>query len=50
MPEPISLISRAEIEQDRLMYALSDRFTLYRRENELYKVVNTLKKLGQIVS
>ncbi|MBW4673980.1 MAG: restriction endonuclease subunit R [Desmonostoc geniculatum HA4340-LM1] len=38
------------LKQDQFMYALSDRFTLYRRENELYKVVNTLKKLGQIVS
>ncbi|MEH2316123.1 restriction endonuclease subunit R [Nostoc sp.] len=37
------------IKQDKLMYALSDRFTLYRRENELYKVVNILKKLGQIL-
>lgn len=38
------------IKQDNPMYALSDRFTLYRRENELYKVLNILKKIGQVVS
>ncbi|WP_442946749.1 hypothetical protein [Nostoc sp. NZL] len=38
------------IKQDKPMYALSDRFTLYRRENELYKVLNILKKLGQVLS
>lgn len=37
------------IKQDQPIYALSDRFTLYRRENELYKVLNILKKIGQIV-
>lgn len=31
-------------------YALSDKFTLLRRENELYKVLRILKKLGQIIS
>lgn len=36
-------------QQDKPMYALSDRFTLYRRENELYTVLNILKKLGQIL-
>ncbi|KAB8333406.1 restriction endonuclease subunit R [Scytonema tolypothrichoides VB-61278] len=30
-------------------YALSDQFTLLRRENELYKVLSILKKLGQIL-
>ncbi|MFW9258481.1 type I restriction endonuclease [Nostoc sp. CALU 546] len=38
------------IKQDKLMYALSDRFTLYRCENELYKVLNILKKIGQLLS
>ncbi|MDZ8107932.1 MAG: restriction endonuclease subunit R [Nostoc sp. DedQUE12a] len=37
------------INQDKPMYALSERFTLYRRENELYKVVSILKKIGQIL-
>ncbi|MBW4563714.1 MAG: restriction endonuclease subunit R [Mojavia pulchra JT2-VF2] len=32
------------------MYALSDRYTLYRSENELYMVLNILKKLGQIIN
>lgn len=31
-------------------YALSDKFTILRRENELYKVLSILKKLGQIIS
>ncbi len=31
------------IKQEQPMYALSDRFSLYRRENELYKVLNILK-------
>lgn len=38
------------LKQDKPIYALSDRFTLYRRENELYKVLNILKKLGQVLS
>ncbi|WP_366828974.1 hypothetical protein [Nostoc sp. NMS2] len=38
------------IKQDQPMYALSDRFTLYRRKNELYKVLNILKKIGQVLS
>ncbi|MDF5740308.1 type I restriction endonuclease, partial [Nostoc sp. S13] len=37
------------LKQDKLIYGLSDRFTLYRRENELYKVVNILKKLSQVL-
>ncbi|MFN6495891.1 MAG: type I restriction endonuclease [Nostoc sp. DedQUE01] len=37
------------IQKDKPMYALSERFTLYRRENELYKVLSILKKLGQIL-
>jgi hypothetical protein len=32
------------------IYALSDRFTLYRSENELYIVLNILKKLGQVLN
>ena len=31
-------------------YALSDRFTLYRKENELYIVLNLLKNIGQVLS
>ncbi|BAZ49222.1 hypothetical protein NIES4103_18330 [Nostoc sp. NIES-4103] len=38
------------IKQDNPMYALSDRFTLYRRENELYKVLNILNRLGEILN
>ena len=38
------------IKQDQPMYALSDRFTLYRRENELYKVLNVLKNLGKVLN
>ncbi|MEH2082562.1 MAG: type I restriction endonuclease [Nostoc sp.] len=38
------------IKQDKPIYALSDRFTLYKRENELYKVLNILKKIGQLLS
>lgn len=37
-------------QKEKPMYALSDRFTLYRRENELYQVLRILKKLGQILS
>ncbi|WP_414550678.1 hypothetical protein [Anabaena sp. CCY 0017] len=33
-----------------VIYALSDRFSLYRRENELYKVLQILMKLGKIFS
>ncbi|MBW4556250.1 MAG: restriction endonuclease subunit R [Trichormus sp. ATA11-4-KO1] len=32
------------------IYALSDRFTLYRRENELYKVLQILINIGQILN
>lgn len=38
------------LQQDQPRYALSDRFTLYRRENELYQVFRILKKLGQILN
>ena len=31
-------------------YALSEDFSLLRRENELYKVLSILKRLGQIIS
>lgn len=31
-------------------YALSEKFSLMRRENELYQVLSILKKLGQIIS
>ncbi|MBW4635015.1 MAG: restriction endonuclease subunit R [Iphinoe sp. HA4291-MV1] len=37
------------IKKDTPFYALSDRFTLYRRENELYKVLSILKKLSQVL-
>ncbi|WP_414753562.1 type I restriction endonuclease [Anabaena sp. CCY 9910] len=33
-----------------LHYALSDQFTLFKRENELYKVLSILKKLSQLLS
>ncbi len=35
---------------DSPQYALSEQFSLWRRENELYKVLSILKKLGQIIS
>ncbi len=35
-------------EDDKLVYDLSERLTLYKRENELYQVLSILKKLGQI--
>jgi hypothetical protein len=38
------------LQQDPPRYALSDRFTLYRRENELYQVFRVLKKLSQILN
>ncbi|MBD6615242.1 restriction endonuclease subunit R [Komarekiella sp. 'clone 1'] len=38
------------IKQEQPIYGLSDRFTLYRRENELYKVLDILKNLGQVLS
>jgi hypothetical protein len=38
------------IQQDTPIYALSEEFSLLRRENELYKVLSILKKLGQLIS
>ncbi len=38
------------IRQNRSEYALSDKFTLSKRENELYQVLKILKKLGQVLS
>jgi hypothetical protein len=38
------------MQKDQARYALSDKFTLYRRENELYQVFRILKKLGQILN
>ncbi|KZL48790.1 restriction endonuclease subunit R [Nodularia spumigena CENA596] len=38
------------IKQDKSEYALSDKFTLSRRENELYRVLSILKNLSQILS
>ena len=38
------------LQQDQPRYALSDRFTLYRQENELYQVFRILKKLGQTLN
>jgi len=35
--------------ENKLVYDLSDRFTLYKRENELYRVLSIFKKIGQIV-
>jgi hypothetical protein len=34
--------------ENKLVYDLSDRFTLYKRENGLYQVLSILKKIGQI--
>ncbi|BAY73977.1 hypothetical protein NIES25_03850 [Nostoc linckia NIES-25] len=38
------------IKQDKPEYILSDKFTLSKRKNELYKVLSILKKLSQILS
>ena len=38
------------IQQDTRQYALSEQFSLLRRENELYQVLSILKKLGQLIS
>lgn len=35
---------------DNPQYALSEQFSLWRRENELYKVLSILKKLGELIS
>jgi hypothetical protein len=37
------------VQQDTPQYALSDKFTLLRRENELYHVLRILKKLGELI-
>ena len=37
------------VKSDGLFYALSDRFTLYRQENELFHVLAVLKRLGQVL-
>lgn len=37
------------LQQDTLEYALSDKFTLLRRENELYQVLRILKNLGELI-
>jgi hypothetical protein len=36
-------------QNNSVIYALSDRFTLYRRENELYIVISILKNLSKIL-
>ncbi|MEH2098953.1 MAG: type I restriction endonuclease [Nostoc sp.] len=38
------------IKQDKPKYALSDKFTLSKRENELYQVLRILRKLSQSLS
>ncbi len=38
------------IKQDKSEDALSNKFTLSKRENELYQVLRILKKLSQILS
>jgi hypothetical protein len=38
------------VKQDKPKYALSDKFTLSRQENELYKVLQILKKLSQVLT
>jgi len=37
------------IKQDTLYYALSDEFTLLKRENELYRILRILKNIGQVL-
>ncbi len=37
------------VKQELAIYDLSDKFTLSKRENELYKVLAILKKIGQLV-
>ena len=37
-------------QETKPLYALSDKFTLFRRENELYQVLGILKKLSQVIS
>lgn len=46
----IELIFIKLVQQDTPKYALSESFSLLKRENELYKVLSILKKLGQIIS
>lgn len=36
--------------QDTPQYALSDKFTILKRENELYRVLSVLKHLAQVLS
>ena len=38
------------IQQDTPKYALSESFSLLKRENELYKVLSILKRLGKIIN
>lgn len=38
------------VKHTRPQYALSDKFTLSKRENELYKVLGILKNIGQVLS
>jgi hypothetical protein len=37
-------------QENIVQYAMSDEFTLLKRENELYKVLSILKKLSEILS
>ncbi len=36
--------------QDKPIYAMSDEFTLFRRQNELYEVLSIMKNLGSVIS
>lgn len=38
------------IQRDTPQYGLSEDFSLWRRENELYKVLRILKRLGQLIN
>ncbi|MES1022905.1 type I restriction endonuclease [Gloeocapsa sp. BRSZ] len=38
------------LKQDIPQYALSEQFTLLKRENELYEVLSILKNIGQVLS
>jgi len=46
--EDFQFIKLIKAEQPK--YALSDKFTLSRRENELYKVLQILRKLSQVLN
>jgi predicted type IV restriction endonuclease len=38
------------VQQPTPQYALSEDFSLWKRDNELYKVLSILKRLGQLIN